>query len=132
MRKADWMGSTEPRLMQQRFMGKAFSRKRRLFACACARMVWDHLGDDGSRELVELFVEGQGSTADLRAAHAQTYRVWDFLRDGQGTRAIRTAVEKARLSGGEAAYCTARPLPADAARGAGMYAELAASAIRLG
>ena len=48
MTEAEWLASSDPAAMLQEVAGKVSDRKLRLFACACARQVWDRLTDDSS------------------------------------------------------------------------------------
>src|SRR5882724_10411296 len=53
MTEADWLTSDNPQPMLQGVFRKAGDRKVRLFACACARMVWEHLGRKHGQAAVE-------------------------------------------------------------------------------
>ena len=59
MTEAEWLASTDVRAMLSFLRSfpsapgqQKLSRKYRLFACACARRVWDRLGDDDARAAV--------------------------------------------------------------------------------
>jgi hypothetical protein len=53
MTEAEWLTCADPQPMLEYVRGKASERKLRLFACACARLVWDRLPADLLRESVE-------------------------------------------------------------------------------
>jgi hypothetical protein len=52
--EADWNGCTDPDLMLDFLHGKASSRKMRLFACGCCRMVQDLFKDRHSLHALEV------------------------------------------------------------------------------
>jgi hypothetical protein len=51
--ESDWLNCTDPTPMLEFLQGKASQRKLRLFACACARLLWDSLPNGILREVVE-------------------------------------------------------------------------------
>jgi hypothetical protein len=53
MTEAEWLNASDPFGMLAHVAGNASERKLRLFVCACARLVWDHLPDRIMREAVE-------------------------------------------------------------------------------
>jgi len=64
-----WLRSLTPRTAVV-LLSKASPRQRRLFACACARLCWDHLTDAAGRravEVAEAFCDGTAGKAELRA-----------------------------------------------------------------
>src|SRR4051794_33225175 len=67
MTEADWNICTDPQRMLEFLLGvgKASDRKLRLFACACARRVWDAVEEQchPAIEAAERFVD-EGETAD--------------------------------------------------------------------
>ena len=79
MTEAEWLACSDlPRLIKsQKAVGKA--RKLRLFACACARRVWDQLAGDSARSAVEAserFADCAVGEADLAESHQATQRAW--------------------------------------------------------
>jgi hypothetical protein len=79
MTEQEWLTCTKPEKMLEFLRGNASERKLRLFACACARQLWQLLAQDvwrapidarsrGAVELAEAYVEGGASENDLRAA----------------------------------------------------------------
>jgi hypothetical protein len=52
--EAEWLAATDPQPMLQLVFWKASERKRRLFACACARSVWELIYPDLTGRYVEL------------------------------------------------------------------------------
>jgi hypothetical protein len=62
MTEADWLNSSDPKLMLDYLRGKTTDRKLRLFACACCYQLWHLLVDSRSRQAVafaERFVDQQ-------------------------------------------------------------------------
>jgi len=53
MTEAQWLSERDPEEMIGFLTARASDRKLRLFACSCARLVWNHLEDGRSREAVE-------------------------------------------------------------------------------
>lgn len=73
MTEQEWLSGTDPtpmlRFLQEQHTSE---RKLRLLACACCRLIWDHLIDPRSRQAVEVaerFAEGQATLREL--AHAR-------------------------------------------------------------
>jgi hypothetical protein len=62
---------------------KVSDRKLRLFACACCRHIWSHLGDDSRRAVAaaELFADDQLSKQELQTAFALIAGVVQTERD---------------------------------------------------
>jgi hypothetical protein len=54
MTEADWLACADPRPMLHFLRWRADDRKLRLFACACCRLVWEHLPGMHCRRAVEL------------------------------------------------------------------------------
>jgi hypothetical protein len=85
--EATWLACEHPEVMLDFLPGRASQRKLRLFACACARRVWNLLTNDQSRKAVEAAerrAEGRITEGTLgrwawRAAHVR-----DSLDHGQG------------------------------------------------
>jgi hypothetical protein len=71
MTEAEWLACADPERMVRFLNGKASDRKLRLFACNCARQVWDLLAGRLGREAVaasERYADGLAEEADLEAA----------------------------------------------------------------
>src|SRR5262245_11190281 len=71
MTDAEWHTCGSPRPMLEVLRGGGQDRRLRLFACACARSVWDLLPGGRSRatvEVAERFADGQAAERELWAA----------------------------------------------------------------
>jgi hypothetical protein len=57
---------------------RILERKRRLFACACCRSLWDSLRDVGRKaaEVSERYADGMADEEELRAAHVAVRSSW--------------------------------------------------------
>ena len=53
MTEAEWLTCTDPRPMLEFLRGRVSERKLRLFAVACARLIWDRIPKGVAREAVE-------------------------------------------------------------------------------
>lgn len=57
MTEKEWLNAKEMRALREWWRSRKgrdkYARKERLFACACARLWWDHLTDERSRRAVE-------------------------------------------------------------------------------
>lgn len=76
MTEARWLNEDEPRALLRRACRGAGDRKARLFACACARMLWADVprrGRDALR-LCERFADGRAAAEDLVTARDSAYR----------------------------------------------------------
>src|SRR4051794_32784646 len=78
MTEYEWTACSDPMEMAVplRHVGKSSDRKLRLFACACVRIVWDHLLDGRSRTAVEIteeFADGKRASAELDVAQQAAY-----------------------------------------------------------
>ncbi len=74
MTEAVWLVTDDPDwMLHQTVCRAARERKRRLFACACCRLVWHLLSDERSRrgvEVSEMYADGSASDEDLKVARA--------------------------------------------------------------
>jgi hypothetical protein len=74
MTEREWLECTDPAKKLCLFRGRLksrYSRKIRLFACACCRLIWEHLVDDRSHNAVEVaerYADGQATDEELKAA----------------------------------------------------------------
>jgi hypothetical protein len=77
-----WLTSTEPgALFMWHFSGRGrlLSRKLRLFAVACCRLLWSHMRDDRSRNAVEVaerYADGAATADELKAAGRRAEVAW--------------------------------------------------------
>ncbi|HKB35439.1 MAG TPA: hypothetical protein VKD72_03230 [Gemmataceae bacterium] len=74
MKEADWLDWVDPRPMLRFLRLRASDRKLRLFACACCRLVWDHLPGDHVRRTVELgerYAEGLVLEVEMETARRE-------------------------------------------------------------
>jgi hypothetical protein len=81
MRKSAWSSSQDPEEMLNflRVTGKLSVRKRRLFAVACCRRVWQLLSDPRSRQAVEVaeqFADDGVENTVLTAASEEAAEAW--------------------------------------------------------
>src|SRR5262245_61583555 len=85
MTEAEWLRSTNPVIMllslqrpRSRDPAGSAHRKARLFACACARMVWPYLSDERSREAVQAAERyADGLASEFQRARASAAGRWD-------------------------------------------------------
>lgn len=78
MNEAEWLCHDYPLTMLNAVQGRVSDRKLRLFACACARRIWDLLTDPRSREAVyaaELYADGEISFEEMSARHRPARQV---------------------------------------------------------
>ena len=71
MTKADWLACTKPKMLLRSAGSRISDRKRRLFAAACCRRVWNLLSDERSQravETVERFADDAATSEELSAA----------------------------------------------------------------
>src|SRR5262245_61061836 len=83
MTEAEWLACTDPMPMLEFLRRKASDRKLRLFACACCRHIWSHLGDDSRRAIdaAELFADDRISKQELQTASTLIAGVVQAERD---------------------------------------------------
>jgi hypothetical protein len=82
-------------------------RKRRLFACACCRSAWALLGDDRSRQAVEVAercADGQASLAELQQARLAAYYATREDRSDAVRAAYYAVIDDARLAAEHASF----------------------------
>src|SRR5581483_1300225 len=87
MTEGEWLNCRDPLPMLRFVRLRLSDRKRRLFACACCRLVWDALPADWSRQAVELgeqYADGLISEPDCERAYREAQR---FLSHERGVRA---------------------------------------------
>jgi hypothetical protein len=71
MTEAEWLVSDCPYSMFQFIRGRVSTRKLRLFACACCRLIWEWLPDERSRKAVEVaerYADGSAPKEEVSAA----------------------------------------------------------------
>jgi hypothetical protein len=77
--EASWLACTNPDALLTYVLARADARKLRLYACACARRVWDLLRFDASRHAIEnaeRHADGLVGEAELLAAERGAWDVW--------------------------------------------------------
>lgn len=78
MTEADWLDTHDLKGMLDYLQGRTSDRRLRLFACACARLVWDLLDDPRSREALataEAFADSLASLDALMGAEGMAWNV---------------------------------------------------------
>jgi hypothetical protein len=76
MTEAEWMTTDDPLSMLEFLRGRRIGRHRRLFACACCRLIWDRLPSDAWRRAVEVaerFADGEASNEERSTAYRVAY-----------------------------------------------------------
>ncbi|HYT91972.1 MAG TPA: hypothetical protein VEL76_24875 [Gemmataceae bacterium] len=71
MTEAEWLACTEPKRMLAFRQGKALWRKRLLYHCACCRLIWPLLTNEGSRQAVavcERYADGLAAEGEVEAS----------------------------------------------------------------
>jgi hypothetical protein len=104
--ESDWLSSEDPTPLAEHLRNRGSNRKRRLFACACVRRVWRHLGEERSHRAVEVaerYADRQAGKSDLAQACADALQ--GALVPVDPAYGSPTAVRFAS----SAAYCVARP-----------------------
>jgi hypothetical protein len=128
MTEAEWDAAQNPKPMLDSLPPATSRRKLRLFACACARRVWEGVEDERDREAVavaERFADGLATPRELAAARGATALVGNRL-----ARSSPTAEGMCELAGRAAAATALGALPA-AVNGAGLAARARAWGIGL-
>jgi hypothetical protein len=77
--ESQWLKCTDPKKMLSFLQGKVGERKRRLFACACCRQVWNSLVLKSVRrgvEAAELYADGSVTDEELNAAYSAALRAF--------------------------------------------------------
>jgi hypothetical protein len=84
MTKAEWLAQTVPTTLLGHLRGKTSDRKYRLFACSCARRIWNAAEDCHSQEmhsqviLTEACIEGHATLREMEAARANQWGVGEY------------------------------------------------------
>jgi hypothetical protein len=76
--EAEWLACTDPLTLARYRTPRITNRKRRLFACACCRLLWDQLADPRNRaavEVAERFADGRATQEELARAHLEACAV---------------------------------------------------------
>jgi hypothetical protein len=127
MTETEWLTcQLEPYKMLEALRFKGSARKRRLYACACCRVVWELLTDERSRKAVvtaERYADGMANEQDLADAERGARAARDMARAAvrEARRLMREAAPEARReaisaqdfaivaanAAGAAAYCCA-------------------------
>jgi hypothetical protein len=74
MDDSQWQTEWDPSRLLKHFHRHRLPRKRRLFATACCRRIWDQMADDRSRravEVAEAFADGCASRVELQNAYRE-------------------------------------------------------------
>jgi hypothetical protein len=131
MTEADWLACPDPGALLAYLRrsvgggGHVCQRRLRLFACGCARRIWDLLPDGRSRRAVEAaerYADGLATRAGLAAAREAAQAAhWDALA------AARGGSPSGPLTGSWVAYRVARSRAAEAARDAAQWCPSAVS-----
>jgi hypothetical protein len=102
--EAEWLACDDPRILVQCVDGlppsgqwdaRVTTRKQRLFACSCCRVVCDLLTDPRSRHAVDIaerFVEGLADQQELASASKGAHAVFDEVAGYTGVTDLSWAV----------------------------------------
>jgi hypothetical protein len=107
MTEQEWLDCTDPTPMLEYVRTIASNRKLRLFACACARAIWDLLEDERACQAVEVgerYANGLAITAQLEASSEMAWEAVDAC-PSEAHYAAQSTVE---LSTADAAVDAAR------------------------
>jgi hypothetical protein len=107
---ADWLTCTDLARMLEHFADHTSARKRRLFACACCRKMWDLLVDPCSRSAVELaerYADGAASLRELQEARPAAFQVTRIHRSAASHAAHYALVDYPDIAVRQASRCAA-------------------------
>jgi len=96
MTEEEWLACARPEQMFRPMPGGGPARKRRLFAVACCRLVFDWLVDNRSREAVNVaegFADGAVDFHQLERAYDQAFRALGIVGGEPARAATRVALE---------------------------------------
>ena len=96
--RADWM------LWALSVINYVNDKQLRLFACACARDVWDKLTDERSRNAVrvaERYARGKATDEELSAAYSVAWAAAEYAAESAPAYAAEYAAESAASSAAE-------------------------------
>ena len=94
MTESEWLHGTDPVPLLDLLRRRAGDRKLRLFACACCRLVWDHLPTEECRQAVELaerYADGAVGETEREEARRRLNVAIAPLRGARGRLAQATA-----------------------------------------
>ena len=80
MDETTWLNCNDPDPMLEYLRSKASDRQLRLFACACARAIWDLLEDERARQAVEAgerYADGLTTEKELAVAEKRAWEAVD-------------------------------------------------------
>jgi hypothetical protein len=117
MTEVEWLACSDPtEMLRQLPRGELPERKLRLFACACCRGVWESLKDSRCRNAVETAEQHADGIVRDRELEAVAEGALEAFAEAGGLADKCGFAEASSLSatnGARAAYCAARPRPAD-------------------
>jgi hypothetical protein len=98
MTEHEWLNTTSrSELLQHFYRSSVSERKRRLFACACCRLIWDLLVDERSRKAIEVterYADGEVTSDQIEHAREASVAVSSVSR-GRLKEAARIAFKAA-------------------------------------